>query len=233
MLKFEPEDDYSDIEVALKKLRPVGLSERFYASVESALNNEADEDFSDVEDALKALRPVALSERFLASVEEAMKQEARTEEPAEDNTAAFPSWGRMVMFPFRRAAAAVALLLCAVGLGIWGFSSSREHDFPSPQSIGTTVGKSVLAAVPLVGAVQGAPQQRERRSRGDYRLVNSERRLNSVKPGEVVRTEDGSLARRVRYSYMDEYRWEDSSSDAAFVELRPHEEIVSMEMPIY
>lgn len=196
------------------------------------LKPKQEDDFSDIEEALKKLRPVALSERFLASVEEAMRQDARREEAA-DNTAAFPSRGRMVMFPFRRAAAAVALMLCAVGLGLWGLSSSRERDFSSPAELGATIGNAAIAAAPLVGAVQNVPLQRERRSRGDYRLVNTERRLNSVKPGEVVRTEDGELSRRVRYSYMDEYRWEDSSSDAAFVELRPHEEVVSMEMAVY
>ena len=45
--------------------------------------------------------------------------------------------------------------------------------------------------------------------------------------------EDGSVSRRVRYSYTDESWWKDDEKGVAFVELRPHEEIVSMELAVY
>lgn len=238
MKKPEQKDDFSDVEAALKKLRPVDLSARFYASVEAALGGTsrdesvAEEDFSDIEAALRTLRPVGLSERFYASVQSAL--DARDEEsvPVGGNTAAFPQRGRSVAFPFRRLAASAAILLGAVGLGIWGFSVSPEK--MTGGSVGTAVAElSALGAVSNV-AVQGAAAlPKKRRSRGDFRLVNTERRLNAVKPMDVVAQEDGSLARNVRYTYMDEYRWEDKDSGSAFVELRPHEELVSMEMSIY
>ena len=67
----------------------------------------------------------------------------------------------------------------------------------------------------------------------DFHLVNMERRVNSVTPVGFVAGEDGSVSRRVRYSYTDESWWKDDETGAAFVELRPHEEIVSMELAVY
>lgn len=209
------------------------------------LKTSQEEDFSDVEDALRKLRPAEPSARFFASVEEALTAGTpREAEPAaRGNAAPFPPTlrrsGRLLTFPLRRFAACAALLLCAVGLGLWSFSSASKESVPAVASGGAaaSVGKAVAAAAaPVALAIQGAAQgvaARDRRSRGDYRLVNTERRLNSVKPGEIVTTEDGALARRVRYSYMDEYRWEDRGNAAAFVELRPHEEVVSTEMAVY
>lgn len=233
------EEDFSDVEEALKKLQPVGLSDRFYASVAGALDEES-EDFSDVEGALKKLRPVGLSDRFYASVEAELGADGRGND---GNTVAFsfpPRRNGLLRFPFARIAASAAVLLCAVGLGVWGFFASPER---SPGLPGTPMNQGVAfdsvssqaaaAAVAAVGSNLAVLPKKKRRSGGDFRLVNTERRLNSVKPMNVVAKEDGSLSREVRYTYMDEYRWEDKESGSAFVELRPHEELVSMEMSIY
>ncbi|MBP3301949.1 MAG: hypothetical protein J6L64_02290 [Opitutales bacterium] len=196
---------------------------------------QKDDDFSDIEDALMKMRPIEPSERFYASVEAAMN------EPTE-NAVAFPRRGGFLNFvSLRRFAASAALLAATVGLGIWGYSALPGNN---PVIGGSGVSK-VSAATGMLLAAGGGAQlcsgaDKDSRSRrplprsGTYNLVNVERRMNAVEPfPEVDALEDGTISRRVRYVYMDEYRWEDSETGAAFVELRPHEKIVSMEMPVY
>lgn len=186
------------------------------------------EDFSDLEKALENLRPVALSDRFFEAVEAELN--------APDNLVALPPRDNAVRFPLRRATASAALVLCAVGLGVWGYSV-----LPGTPKIVDSAVSVRAAAAPLVAmsAVKGAGTTRGKRQssagngRGSFHLVNMERRMNSAKPVDCVANADGTVARRVRYSYMDEYRWEDDENGAAYVELRPHEEVVSMEMAVY
>lgn len=187
------------------------------------------EDFSDLEKALENLRPVALSDRFFEAVEAELN--------APDNLVALPPRDNAVRFPLRRATASAALVLCAVGLGVWGYSVLPG----TPKIVDSAVSVRAAAAAPLVAmsAVKGAGTTRGKRQssagngRGSFHLVNMERRMNSAKPVDCVANADGTVARRVRYSYMDEYRWEDDENGAAYVELRPHEEVVSMEMAVY
>ncbi|MBQ6704523.1 MAG: hypothetical protein IJN19_00750 [Opitutales bacterium] len=196
---------------------------------------QKDDDFSDIEDALMKMRPVEPSERFYASVEAAMN------EPTE-NAVVFPHRGGFLNFvSLRRFAASAAFLAATVGMGIWGYSVLPDN---APVMGGSGVNKVSAATGMLLAAGGGAQlysgSDKDSRSRrpltrgGNYNLVNVERRMNVVEPfPEVDALEDGTISRRVRYVYMDEYRWEDSETGAAFVELRPHEKIVSMEMPIY
>ena len=190
-----------------------------------------DDDFSDIEDALMKLRPVEPSARFYESVEAAMSE-------SKEDAVAFPHRGGFLNFiSFRRIAASAALLAATAGLGIWGISvlpgNSPENGLETVSDT-TSVLIAAGGSVPLLsGSSVKEPLQRKRRVQGNYKLVNVERRMNSVEPTEVVKTADGVLSRRVRYLYMDEYRWVDKETGSAFVELRPHEKIVSMEMPVY
>ena len=168
------------------------------------MQNIEQEDFSDVETMLEALRPVAPSERFFAAVANALD--------APENTQRFPAArGHALRFPLRRTATSAALLIGAVGLGVWGYSSLAEKSDGNAVVAGTCDENSVC----------------------DFHLVNMERRVNSVTPVGFVAGEDGSVSRRVRYSYTDESWWKDDEKGVAFVELRPHEEIVSMELAVY
>ena len=185
------------------------------------------EDFSDIERALENLRPVALSDRFFKAVEAEMD--------APDNAVVLPSRGNAFHFPLRRAAASAALVLCAAGLGVWGYSALPGT--PKIVDAGTSVRSVASAPIAALSAVKGAARSKRQSSsgggRGAFHLVDMERRMNSAKPVDCVANDDGTVARRVRYSYMDEYRWEDDESGFAYVELRPHEELVSMEMAVY
>ena len=174
---------------------------------------EHDDIFYDVEVALKKLRPVAVPEEFFRIVEAALSADETSVAPAE-NTVAFAAAPH---FSFRRVTTSAAILLGAVGLGVWGISSATDDESDPAQNL----------------FASGASPEETTASRDDFHLVNIERRLNSRTPGEVVRNTDGSFSRTVRYSYMDEYRWENDETDSAYVELRPHEELVSMEMPVY
>lgn len=177
-------------------------------------DTEHDDIFYDVEVALRALRPVAVPEEFFRAVEAALSADETGAVPAE-NTVAFAAAPH---FSFRRVTTSAALLLGAVGLGVWGFSAADDDESEPAQNL----------------FANGNSPEETPASHGDFRLVNIERRLNSRTPaGEVVRNNDGSFSRTVRYSYMDEYRWENDETDSAYVELRPHEELVSMEMPVY
>lgn len=196
---------------------------------------EKNDDFSDIEDALMKMRPIDLSERFYASVEAAMNEQP-------DNTVRLPHRGGWLNFvSFRRLAASVAVMAGAVGLGLWGYSvlpgnAIRPDSGIAAVSESSAVLLSAGGGVSLLSGGNGNQQDgafRKRRERGNYNLVNVERRMNEVAPIEVVASSDGTVSRRVRYVYMDEYRWEDNETGSAFVELRPHEEVVCMEMPVY
>lgn len=121
-----------------------------------------------------------------------------------ENTVAFPR------FSFLRIAGSVALLAGAVGVGFWVYSNAENE-------------RSREASVAVADDF----------ARDEFQLVNIERRWNSQTSGDVVHNEDGSFSRNVRYSYMDEYCWKNEDSGAVFVELRPYEEVVSMEVPVY
>ena len=179
-------------------------------------SDQKDDDFSDIEEALMKMQPIAPSESFCAAVEAAMNE-------PDGNAVAFPHRGCFLNFvTLRRFVASAAFFAAAVGVGIWSYFAlplSGEHR-------GTVNPDPSAALLAASGAA-------ERHARGNYSLVNVERRMNSVEPTEIVSAEDGTLARRVRYLYMDEYRWEDKETGSAFVELRPHERIISMEMPVY
>lgn len=223
---------------------------------------ETDDDFSDIERALEALCPRALPEAFFAAVEAQLDASAEVGADApravgnapvqRGNAVDFRSRSRAsaICFPFRRVAASAALVLCAIGAGVWSYSQFDGNDDSASASryfagahSGSAVNAQAVAdgaafavgSVPSASGVEtfSAASQAKRRSRGDFRLVKVERRMNSAKPETIVSNADGSFSKNVRYSYTDEYRWEDNSSGAAFVELRPHEEIISMEMPIY
>ncbi len=181
------------------------------------------EDYSDVERALESLRPIAPSERFFGNVEAAMS--------AANNALPMPARGNAIRFPLRRVAASAALAVCAVGLGIWGYSALPE----TPKQLADSENVVAAADVPLLAVASSEDFAEETRggNGGTFRLVDMERRVNSAKPVDCVANTDGTVARRVRYSYTDEYRWEDDSGDSAYIELRPHEEVISMEMAVY
>ncbi|MBR6797447.1 MAG: hypothetical protein IKM45_02005 [Opitutales bacterium] len=193
-----------------------------------------DDDFADIEEALMKMRPVDLSDRFYASVEAAMNEQP-------DNTVRLPHrGGRLNLLSFRRLAASVAMMAGVVGLGLWGYSVLPGNAVrPAPGIAAISESSAVMLSAgggaSLLGTNghQKEPLLRKRRERGNYNLVNVERRMNTVAPIEVVASSDGSVSRRMRYVYMDEYRWENSETGSAFVELRPHEEVVCMEMPVY
>lgn len=194
---------------------------------------QKDDDFTDIEEALMKMRPVEPSARFFASVEAAMN------EPT-DNTVRLPRRGGFLhVIPFRRIAATAAMFAGAVGLGLWGYSVLPGNAMrPNPGIAAVSESAAIISAaggLPILSGSSHAkdPLNRPRRDRGNYSLVNLERRMNSVAPEEIVTDADGTVSRRIRYCYMDEYRWEDAESGVAFVELRPHEEIVRMEMPVY
>jgi len=173
---------------------------------------EIEDSFSEVEDALSRLRPHELSQDFFGSVEAQINGV-----PAEDegeNTVAFPQ------LSLTRVASSVALLVGAVGIGVWSYSALNSR---SREEVVATETEKVSAA----------PAEADLSTYDDFRLVNIERRWNSRTQGEVVRNKDGSFSRDVRYSYMDEYRWKNDDTGTVFVELRPHEEIVSMDIPVY
>lgn len=194
---------------------------------------EREDDFSDIEDALKQMRPVGLSEQFFASVEARLSEDAEERVPAK-NVLSFLSRGSSLAF-VRRVFASAALLLGAVALGVWGYfslpSGVSGKNMLTP-TIGSAVATTTLAAA-HVKRHEGLRKLRDRGVNGSFNLVSVERRMNCAKPLEIVANPDGTISRRVKYSYTDEYRWEDIESAAAYIELRPHEEIVCMEMPVY
>lgn len=235
MKKDETEEDLSDIERELQKLRPIALSDAFFAAVEARLAAEDAENVSAAGTASAAGTP---------------------DDASRGNAVRFG--GRALRFPIFRVAASAALLLCAVGIGVWSYTQLGESGgnaagaryFAGAQSVPasaanlggnaagafsvSSAGTNLLAdAAARAASTFAAASQAVRPPRGDFRLVNVERRMNSVARGDVVANADGSLSQDVRYSYTDEYCWEDNSGGAAFIELRPHEELISREMPIY
>jgi len=173
---------------------------------------EIEDSFSEVEDALSRLRPHELSQDFFDSVEAQLDGVPATNEG--ENIVAFPH------LSISRVASSVALLVGAVGIGVWSYSAlnSRSRE----EVVATKMEKPSLT-----------PAETEPAAHDDFRLVNIERRWNSRTQGAVVRNKDGSFSRDVRYSYMDEYRWKNDDTGTVFVELRPHEEVVSMDIPVY
>lgn len=195
---------------------------------------EREDDFSDIEDALMRMRPIELSEQFYASVETELNENADERVPAR-NALSFFARGRSLAF-IHRVSASAALFFCALALGLWGYfalpnglvEKGKIPEFESAVAA-TTTGVTMAAA----HGKRGESSRNSRARSGSFNLVNVERRMNSVKPLEVVANSDGTISRKVRYSYLDEFRWEDESAAAAYVELRPHEEIICMEMPVY
>lgn len=220
--------------------------------------HETEDDFSDIERELQKLRPRAPSDAFFAAVEARLgAANAAAAGTPRGNAVSFRE--RVLRFPILRTAASAALLVCAVGVGVWSYTQLGESGgndsaryFAGAQNAAATAvpanfggNASEMLAINSAGNVFSADaaaraastfaaaSQALRPARGDFRLVNVERRMNSVARGDVVANADGSFSQNVRYSYTDEYCWEDNSGGAAFIELRPHEELVSREMPIY
>lgn len=185
------------------------------------------EDYSDVERALAGLRPIAPSERFFGNVEAELSAE-------KSNALPMPARGNAIRFPLRRVAASAALAVCAVGLGVWSYSVLPETPKLADAETETVVDFADEAAPMLaVASLDDSAEETRGGNGGNFRLVDMERRMNSAKLEDCVANTDGTVARRVRYSYTDEYCWEDDDGDSAYIELRPHEEVISMEMAVY
>lgn len=181
------------------------------------------EDSADIEKMLAGMRPIAPSEHFFNAVSAELNGNG-----APDNTLRIPRGGRWSLrFPMRRAAASAAIVLSAVGAGVWGISSSGGRS-----ASGGIAGSVPAAANSFAAAVPAAGVQSSR-SRGNYRLVNVERTIDSVMPAAVEMLDSGNLSQEVHYSYVDEYSWENQETGAAYLELRPNKAVVSMELPVY
>lgn len=199
--------------------------------------SKREEDFADVEDALMQLRPMDLSEQFYASVEAKLAQaedDSSAEEPA---NVIYSPRGRTLIFSLRRAAASAALVLCVIGLGVWGYSvlpGSAEGGVPAVVNGAAMASAGGLPlAASTCGAKENSPLARNRNLRRNFNLVNVERRMAAMRPQKIVAKDDGRIVRTIKYSYVDEYHWEDEGKSLGYVELRPHEEVISQEMSIY
>lgn len=200
--------------------------------------NKREEDFADVEDALMKLRPKGLSEQFYTSVETKLAQAEDDFADGESANVIYKPRGNMMVFSLRRAAVSAAIVLCAVGLGVWGYSilpGNIDGDNVSAVVGGAAVASAggIPLAVSTCGSKGNSPLARNRNMHRSFNLVNVERRMAAMRPQKIVAKDDGRVMRTVKYSYVDEYHWEDEGKSVAYVELRPREEVISQEMSIY